>query len=335
MTGPASPIDIHTHIMPPAWEDFARRFGIEGWPAVRRHTPCRSNIMLGDEEFRVVSDQCFSAVRRISDMDAEGIGRQLISPIPVLFCYWGSTEATAEFARVQNDYIAQVVADNPERFLGAGTVAMQSTRHAIAELERMKQLGFHAVEIGTNVNGRDLDDPTVVEILAAAESIGLSVFVHPWEPIGAARMRSYYLPHFVGLPAETSLAIARLIFAGVLDRLPKLRIGFAHGGGTFPALLGRIDHGHAVRPEAKRFIASSPSSYLNRLYFDSITHDPRGLELLCEKFGSRHVMLGSDYPFDMGVKHPLSQLEGANISKNECADVLFRAAEEFLGISQP
>ena len=176
-------IDIHTHVMPPEWEDFASRFGIAGWPWVKKHSTCSAAIMLGDREFRRVTDQCFAPVRRIADMDQDRIGRQLLSPIPVLFCYWGSPEATAEFARRQNDYIAETVSAHPRRFLGAGTVAMQSPKLAIRELERIVAMGLQAVEIGTNVAGRYLDDPGVVEILQAASELGLSVFVHPWDAI--------------------------------------------------------------------------------------------------------------------------------------------------------
>jgi aminocarboxymuconate-semialdehyde decarboxylase len=327
-------IDVHTHIMPPAWEDLAGKHGAPGWPWVRPEPGCKAMIMLGDREFRLVTDQCFSPPRRIDDMEREGVARQLISPIPVHFCYWGSPDATAEFAKVQNDFIATAVAEHPTRFIGAGTVAMQSAKHAIAELERMKATGFRAVEIGTNVNGRDLDDPGVVEILQAAEALDLSVFVHPWSGIGEERMRAFYLPHMVGLPAETSLAVTRLIFGGVLDRLPRIRIALAHGGGTFVPLLGRIDHGFRVRAEARENIARPPSACLDRLYFDSITHDPRLLEFLCARAGSDHVMLGSDYPFDMGVEHPLDQLSGARLSEEDVENVLFRTAERFLGLAE-
>jgi aminocarboxymuconate-semialdehyde decarboxylase len=319
--------------MPPDWEDLGRKYGAPGWPRVRPEADCKAMIMLGDREFRLVTEQCFSAPRRLADMDGEGIQRQLISPIPVHFCYWGSAAATAEFARIQNDFIGEMVARNPQRFLGAGTVAMQSVKHAVPELEWMKAAGFPAVEIGTNVNGRDLDDPDVVDILDAAQALGLAVFVHPWSGIGEERMRAFYLPHMVSLPAETSLAISRLIFGGVLDRLPRLRIAFAHGGGTFIPLLGRIDHGFTVRPEAKQFIDQRPSAYLSRLYFDSITHDPRLLALLCEKAGSDHVMLGSDYPFDMGVEHPIGQLAGTPLTPEDLDNVLFRTAERFLALN--
>ncbi len=333
MTPPRPVIDIHTHVMPPAWEDLAARYGVPGWPWARPEPGCRTMIMLGDREFRLVTEQCVSPLRRVADMDRDGVARQLLSPIPVTFCYWGPAEATAEFARIQNDFIARTVAEHPDRFIAAGTVAMQSVKHAVAELERMAAAGFRAVEIGTNVNGRDLDHPEVVEILQAAEALDLAVFVHPWEAIGRERMRDFYLPHVVGLPAETSLAISRLILGGVLDRLPRLRIGFAHAGGTFLPLLGRIDHGFRVRSEARRHIERAPSAYVGRLYVDSLTHDPRLLEFLCEKVGSDHVMLGSDYPFDMGVEHPLDQLAGVRLAESDLDNLLFRTAERFLKLA--
>src|SRR5216684_261886 len=331
MTSASTAIDVHTHIMPPGWEDFASRFGVAGWPSVRQHSNCQATIMLGEREFRTVTDQCYAPVRRIADMDTEQVDKQLISPVPVMLCYWGPAEATAAFARLQNDFIAEVVARHPDRFLGAGTVAMQSPAHAIAELERLKKMGFPAIEIGTHVNGRDLDDPAIVDILAAAEALDMAIFVHPQGPsIGEERMKVFYLPFMVGYPADTSLAIARLILGGVLERLPKLRICFAHGGGSLPAVLGRLDHGYSVRPEPKKFISRLPSTYAQKLYFDTLTHDPRMLELLCEKFGSHRIMLGSDYPFDMGVEHPLRQLTGVSLSPEDRNNILFKTAQEFL-----
>ncbi|HET7597480.1 MAG TPA: amidohydrolase family protein [Burkholderiales bacterium] len=328
----ARAIDVHTHIMPPDWEDFAARFGIAGWPWVQKHSACSAAIMLGDREFRRVTDQCFAPVRRIADMDQDRIARQLLSPIPVLFCYWGSAEATAAFAQRQNDFIAETVSAHPHRFIAAGTVAMQSPRLAIRELERMSGMGFKAVEIGTNVAGRYPDDPGVVEVLQAASDLGIAVLIHPWDAIAEDQHRDYYLPHMVLLPAETALAIARLIFGGVLERLPHLRIAFAHGGGNFIPLLRRIDHGFRVRREARAVIDRPPSAYLRRLYFDSITHDTELLELLCKRVGSDRVMLGSDYPFDMGVQDPVGVLGETTLSEADRQNILHRTAEEFLGL---
>ena len=330
---PTTAIDIHTHIMPPGWEDLSARFGIAGWPWVKERSTCAACIMLGDREFREVSDQCFLPARRIADMDREHVQRQLLSPIPVLFCYCGTPEATAEFARIQNDYIAQCIGRYPQRFLAAGTVALQSPALAIRELERIAGMGFQAVEIGTNVMGRYLDDPGIVEVLTAACELHLAVFVHPWDAIGEDRMKAYYLPHMVALPADTALAIARLIFGGVLDRLPGLRVGFSHGGGSFLPLLARFDHGFKVRPEAKINIERPPGSYVKRLYFDSITHDAEIIQLMCRRVGSDRVMLGSDYPFDMGIAAPIGLVDQANLPEDDRANILYRSAESFLALS--
>ena len=204
---------------------------------------------------------------------------------------------------------------------------------AIKELERIAAMGFQAAEIGTNVMGRYLDDPSVVEVLEAASELGLAIFVHPWDAIGEDRLKAYYLPHMVALPADTAAAIAQLIFGGVLDRLPKLRIGFSHGGGSFLPLLARIDHGFSVRPEARVSISQPPSTYVHRLFFDSITHDPELIEFMCRRVGSHRVMLGSDYPFDMGIAHPLALISEAKLAEKDQENILYRTAEEFLGIA--
>jgi aminocarboxymuconate-semialdehyde decarboxylase len=326
-------IDMHTHIMPPAWEDFARRYAADGWPHAVSHDPCSASIMVGSRHFRDVDDRCFVPARRIADMDRLGIDRQLLSPIPIMFCYWGEPERTAELARRHNAFIAETVAAHPHRFLGAGTIPMQSVPHAIREIERLAADGFRAIEIGTNVNGRDLDDPASVEILEAAAARGLAVFVHPATPaMGEERMRAYYLPFMVAYAAETSLAIARLIFGGVFDRIPSLRIAFAHGGGAFPSIVGRLDHGYRVRPEARVNIERPPSAYLDRLFFDCLTHDAASLVAMTQRFGSGRIMLGSDYPFDMGVDDPRAQLAGLPLDAAALDDIDHRTAQAFLAI---
>ncbi len=239
-------------------------------------------------------------------------------------------------ARIHNAFIGETVAAHPNRFVGAGTVPMQSAPHAIREIERLARDGFRAIEIGTNIDGRDLDDPAAVEILEAAAGCGLAVFVHPGTPaLGEERMRAYYLPFMVAYPAETSLAIARLIFGGVFDRLPALRIGFAHGGGALLSILGRLDHGFRVRPEARANIERLPSSYIDRLYFDCLTHDPMTLAAMVERFGSSRIMLGSDYPFDMGVDDPRAQLAGLPVETAAIADIDHVTAATFLELDSP
>jgi len=326
-----SAIDVHTHILPPGWEDYGARFRIADWPSLVMHDTCNASIMLGTREYRKITDQCFAPGRRIVDMDATRIGQQLLSPVPVMLCYWGPADATAAFARLQNDYIAACVERHPERFIGAGTIALQSPRHAIAELERLKQVGFSAIEIGTHVDGRDLDDPEFFDVFAAAEALDLAIFVHPQGPtIGAERMNDYQLPLLIGYPADTALAVTRLILGGVLERLPRLRLCLAHGGGNFPSALGRLDRGYAASPAVRKNIPLPPSAYAERLWFDTITHDPRYLQLNIERFGSGKVVIGSDYPFALGVERPLEQLEGLALSPADIENLTHRAAEAFL-----
>lgn len=331
---PHPAIDIHTHILPPGWDDWAARYGVSGWPSCRLHDACNATLYLGEKEFRKLDERSYSPARRIADMDAESIGRQMISPVPVMLCYWGAAEATDAFARMQNDFIAGVVQKHRGRFVGAGTVALQDAALAVRELERLKKMGFPAVEIGSQVNGRDFDDPQLFDFFAAAQQLDMAVFVHPQGPsIGQERMGQYYLPFMVGYPADSALAAARLILGGVLERLPQLRLCFAHGGGAFPAALGRLDHGHRVRHEARKFIAQPPSRYAKHLYFDTLTHDPKLLAFNLEKFGSERIMIGSDYPFDMGVDSPLSQLEGLSLSAQDRDNITHKTAQRFLRLA--
>lgn len=327
-------IDIHTHILPPGWEDWARRFGVSGWPSLKLHDPCNATIYLGEKEYRRIDERSFSPARRIADMDAERVALQLISPVPVMFCYWGPAAATDAFARMQNDFIAGVVQKHPGRFAGAGTVALQDVALAVREMERLKGMGFAAVEIGSHVNGRDFDDPQLFDFFAAAQSLDMPLFAHPQGPsVGQERLGQYYLPFMVGYPADSTLAAARLILGGVLERLPRLNICFAHGGGGFPSVLGRMDHGHRVRPEARRFIAEPPSHYARSLYFDTLTHDPQLLAFNLGKFGSQRIMIGSDYPFDMGVAHPLAQLEGLALTPGDVDNITHKTARRFLRLA--
>jgi aminocarboxymuconate-semialdehyde decarboxylase len=331
---PHAAIDIHTHILPPGWEDWARRYGVSGWPSLKLDDPCNATIYLGEKEFRRIDERSFSPARRIADMDAERVGLQLISPVPVMFCYWGPAAATDAFARMQNDFIAGVVQQHPGRFAGAGTVALQDAQLAVREMERLKSMGFAAVEIGSHVNGRDFDDPQLFDFFAAAQQLDMPLFAHPQGPsIGQERLGQYYLPFMVGYPADSALAAARLILGGVLERLPRLKICFAHGGGTFPSVLGRLDHGHRVRPEARKFIAEPPSRYAQSLYFDTLTHDPKLLAFNLEKFGSQRIMIGSDYPFDMGVEHPLAQLEGGSLTADDIDHITHKTARRFLRLA--
>ncbi|MDQ3063229.1 MAG: amidohydrolase, partial [Acidobacteriota bacterium] len=243
-------IDIHTHILPQEIPDWKRRFGYGGFVRLEHHKPCCARMLKDDGKFfREVEDNVWSAERRIEECNRQGVGVQVLSTVPVMFSYWAKPDDGAEISKFLNDGIAEIVGGFPNRFVGLGTVPMQDTTLAIKELERCKQIGLVGVQIGTNVNQLNLGEPQFFDFFKACAETGMAVFVHPWEMMGEAEMQKYWLPWLVGMPAETSRAICSLIFSGVLEKCKKLRICFAHGGGSFPATIGRIEHGFAARPD--------------------------------------------------------------------------------------
>ncbi|MFM9905513.1 MAG: amidohydrolase family protein [Pyrinomonadaceae bacterium] len=299
-------IDVHTHILPrdiPRWKD---KFGYGGFISLDHYKPFCARMLRDDGvSFRDVDENCWSAEKRIEECDLTGVKVQVLSTVPVMFSYWSKSQHGAEIAEFLNDHIAGVVSEFPLRFIGLGTVPMQDTRLAIKELERCKQIGLAGVQIGTNVNQLNLGEPQFFDFFSACDELGMAVFVHPWDMMGEKDMPKYWLPWLVGMPAEISRAICSLIFSGVLERLPRLRICFAHGGGSFPATLGRIEHGFDVRPDLCAVDnRNSPREYLSGMYFDSLVHDAAALDFLVNLVGTDRVALGSDYPFPLGEGEP-------------------------------
>jgi len=325
-------IDVHTHVVPPRWDDFASRHGGGAWPRLVPRDDCRATIFTGEAFFRDITDQAWSPARRIEDMDRLGIDRQALSPPPVMFCYWAEPKAAQAFARMQNEHVADVAARHPARFTGMATVPLQDVGLAIDELRHARErLGLRAVEIGTCPAGRDLDDPELFPFFQACRDLDVAIFVHPATPLaGGERMKTYYFPLIVGNPLETALAISKLIFGGVLERLPDLRICFAHGGGAFPFTLARLDHGWKVRPEGPAAIPRPPAEYARRLYFDSLTLSPENLKFLIARFGADRVVIGSDYPFDMGDADPAASIAAAELDDRSRAQVESETAKRFL-----
>jgi aminocarboxymuconate-semialdehyde decarboxylase len=253
-----------------------------------------------------------------------------------MFSYWAQPAHAHDLARLLNDHIAAVVRDHPGRFAGLGTLPLQAPDLAVKELERcMRDLGMRGVEIGSHVNDWNLDAPELFPVLAAAEEMDAAVFVHPWDMLGKERMGRYWLPWLVGMPAETALAICSLVLGGVLERLPRLRVAFAHGGGAFPFTLGRIAHAFEVRPDLCAVCTQrSPRQQLHRLYFDSLLHDADALRLLIRLAGVERVALGTDYPFPLGEEvagQLIDSLEERTLTQRE--RLLAGTAQELLGLA--
>jgi len=255
---------------------------------------------------------------RLSIMDHQGVDMQVISPASSYFFYWMPVSEGLEFARWLNDSLAEAVAKHPERLMALASVPMQDSAKAAAELERaMTKLGMRGVEIASNIGGRYFDDPGFDPFWEAAQALDAVIFVHPNQVVGADRMKEFNLANLIGNPTDTSLAFAKLIFGGVLERFPRLKLLLAHAGGFLPYTWGRLDRGYRIQDSSTAKISKSPGEYLKLLYFDTITHSRMALEYLVANFGADHVLLGSDYPYDMGDPEPVATLAAIGVDSEK------------------
>ena len=328
-------IDIHTHILPKNWPNLKERYGYGGFVQLEHCSGC-SRMLIDGEHFRDVTKNCWDPNTRIEECDKTEVDVQVLSTVPVMFSYWAKPKDTADLSMILNDHIADLVTEFPKRFIGLGTLPMQDADLSIKELTRLKEIkGIAGVQIGSHINGWNLDDSRIFPILEAAQDLDLSVFVHPWQMLGSDRMNLYWLPWLVGMPAETALSICSLIFGGVFEKLPNLRIAFAHGGGAFPSIIGRLEHGYNVRPDiVATHNKHNPRDYIGKFYLDSLVHEPSVLRYMIDLFGADCIALGSDYPFPLGEEIPGEMIKNMKLDKNVVSALYADTALKWLNLSR-
>jgi aminocarboxymuconate-semialdehyde decarboxylase len=290
-------VDVHTHAIDDDLPDLRRAYPHDRWPSIDRTSDTEAHLMFGGQQYRPIDHRSWSPRARLIDMDRKGVGMQMLSPIPVTFCYRASAAGAAELASAQNEFFARIAHEHPTRFAALGAVALQDPDRAVDEMRRcMRQPGFIGVEIGTRVGDTELADPSLDRFFAVAHELGALVLVHPSDQDLPARVTELGLGFGAGMPIETALAAAALIARGALARRPEVRICLAHGGGALPAMIGRLDKG-AIIGGMPADSPDLPSRLARRLWCDSLTYNRDALHAAVEVFGRDHVVFGSDYPF--------------------------------------
>ncbi|NKV13170.1 amidohydrolase family protein [Rhodococcus hoagii] len=324
-------IDVHTHYVPKGWPDLTADAGPDA-PWLRVESEAEAVIMMGSKEFRRIQADAWDAQTRLHDMDADGVRTQVVSPTPAFFNY-GRTGAQAErIARIFNDLALDIVAPAPDRLIPFCQVPLQDADAACREVERCVANGHRGVEIGNHVGDRDLDSEGVA-FLQHCASLDVPVFVHPWDMDSSPRLNRWMAQWLTAMPAETHLSILALILGGVFDRDDRLKIGFAHGGGSFAFWLGRMENAWHRRNDVIGTSEMPPSHYLGRFYVDSVVFDDRALRLLVDTVGVDRVMVGSDYPYPLGER-PVGVGAQERVPGRGLAGLIQRGnAERFLGLS--
>lgn len=328
-------IDIHSHFLPYTWPDLAEKYGTPDWPWMRHSEAGKAMLMMGEKEFRPVYDACWSAGRRIEELDRYGVDLQVISATPILFAYERPVAQATDCAQMFNDLSLQICADGQGRLLSLCQVPLQDTDAACKVLSRAMQDGHVGVQIGNHVDERNLDDESLITFLQHCADEGAAVFVHPWDMMARERTHRYMMAWTVGMPAETQLGIVSMILGGAFDQLPaSLRLCFAHGGGSFAFLLGRLDNAWRRRDIVRGKSKDVPSSYLRRFYVDSAVFDAGALRFLADVMGEDRVLLGSDYPFPLGEEIAGELIRTAtNIDADAKQKMLGGNAQDFLALS--
>ena len=325
-------VDVHTHVVPAS---FPRSLhGVAGWPSMEEADACHRNIMIDGKVYRTLSDRCWDVPKRIVDMDAMGVALQVISPMPELFSYWLPVDAANDLLRYINDQIAEFVAASNGRMIGLAAVPLQDVDLAVAELTRAcSDLGFAGVEIGSNVNGVPIGSPAFDPFFAAAEELGAAIFVHAVRPAGMERLVGpKALQQVLAYPTDIGLAAASVITSNTLERFPRLRMAFSHGGGTLASLLPRLAEGVRVLPALRESLHEDVYVQARRLFYDTLVYDEMTLKHLLAVFGSSQLMVGTDFPFNFHDRTPVERILLAVSDKAVRAQLLNGNARRFLNM---
>ncbi len=326
-------IDIHTHVVPAAFPPSLR--GGAGWPSMEPAQDCHRNMMIDSQVYRTLSDRCWDVPKRVADMDTMGVSLQVVSPMPELFSYWLGAPAADDLLHYINDKIAEFVASSAGRLIGLAAVPLQDLDLAIAELIRAREvLGFAGVEVGSNVNGIPIGAPHFDPFFAEAERLGAAIFVHAVRPAGMDRLVGpKALQQVLGYPTDIGLAAASFITANTLERFPKLRIAFSHGGGTLASLLPRMDEGMRVFSALRESVHQNVYTQARRLFYDALVYDEATLRHLLATFGEEGIMIGTDYPFNFHERRPVERILATTADTAVQNKLLSQNASRFLGLT--
>lgn len=329
-------IDVHAHLLPKDMPNLKDRYGYgDDFIWLDHYESGKAHMMKADGTFfRTIDELCWNPESILQHMDRHGVELMALSVVPILFYYWAEPPHTLEWSRYYNNHLAEIQQRWPKRFTGLGTLPMQDIDLAVEELRRCKEvLNLPGVEIGTHIQYRNLDDVYYHPFYEEAEKLGMCIFVHPWDMMGQDRMPKYFLPWLVGMPAETSLAICSMLFGGIFDRFPKLRVLFAHGGGCFPQTIGRISHAYHARPDlCNVHDIADPRTYTDKFYIDSLVHDEDTFRFLLKMFGSNRIAMGSDFPFPLGdLEHGKFIEDLVDLDETTKMQVLRKTALDWLG----
>jgi aminocarboxymuconate-semialdehyde decarboxylase len=328
-------IDVHTHFVPENFPACPHAGAAAVWPSMApAQQCCHRHVMISGKVYRTVTDQCWSAPRRIEDMAAMRIGRQVLSPMPELLSYWLDAADARVLLRDLNEQLAAVVASAPERFSGLGAVPLQDVDMAVEELHRFAGLGLAGVEIGSNVNGEPIGAPKFDPFFQAAAKLGLAVFVHAVRPSGMERLVGpASLEQALGFPGEVGLAAASVITGNLMARYPALKLAFSHGGGSLALLLPRLEHAWHAFPALHGAVHESPTAQARRLFYDTLVYDAPTLRHLAQVFGTGQLMLGTDYPFAIQENDPIGRLDQAGFDADAARAMLHETAARFIGLA--